>query len=302
MTDLCIAIVTMNRPEIIEDTLEHLDNKELIDNVLIVDGSDNSETKDVCSEHPVDYYRQESEGMTSARNEALEKCESDYIAFIDDDVRVSDSWYEAISETFKGENTVGVTGKLLGAETDLSGFPKKIRDFLFGGRESFGEIKDNGVINGDFFYDDKKEVDHMPGCNMAYRVSALNSVGGFQEKYDVGNSYREDTIASYLTSKKGKIIYNPQASLRHLAVDEEGDEKKWMFYNPYLTKYFLYKNSVVKNSINRLSYIINMQIRHVYFLLKSIIELNPYYLYYLYGEIQSFIDFILLDRKPREYI
>ncbi len=302
MADLEIAIVTMNRPDVLRETLNHLKNRDIVNQVFIVDGSDSDETKELCSEYSVEYYRQESSGMTSARNEALEHCDSEYIVFIDDDVRVSETWLESIEDAFKDEGVVGVTGKLENDGTDLDGFAKKVRDFLFGGRDSFGEIKDNSVINGDFFYDERKEVDHMPGCNMAYHVPTLKEAGGFDENIDVGNSYREDTIASYRVSQRGKIVYDPDASVNHLAVDEEGDEKKWMFYNPYLTKYFLAQNGIVNGLKGRLSYFVNKIARHTYFFGRSIANQNLMYRYYLYGELMSFKDFVLFDRKPREYV
>ncbi|MFB6214019.1 MAG: hypothetical protein ABEJ07_05650, partial [Candidatus Nanohaloarchaea archaeon] len=229
-------------------------------------------------------------------------CDSEYIVFIDDDVRVYDGWYEAVCEAFEDEKVVGVTGKLENEDLEIGGLARKVRDFLFGGRESLGEIKDNGVINGDFFYDKRKEVNHMPGCNMAYHVPTLEKVGGFQEEYDVGNSYREDTVASYLVGQKGKIVYEPGAAVDHLAVDEEGDRKKWMFYNPYLTKYFLSSNDVVSGLKGRLGYFVNKAARHAYFLGRRLANLDLMYRYYLYAELRSFLDFVVFDREPVEHV
>ncbi|MFB6199306.1 MAG: glycosyltransferase, partial [Candidatus Nanohaloarchaea archaeon] len=186
MDDFKIGLITRNRAGALENTLLDLREEGLLSKVFVVDGSDDRDSKSVCDDLDVGYHRQQSTGMTAARNEALEHCDSEYIVFIDDDVRVSDGWYEAVCEAFEDEKVVGVTGKLEGEELELGGFARKVRDFLFGGRESFGEISDNGVINGDFFYDKRKEVDHMPGCNMAYHVPTLEKIGGFQEEYDVG--------------------------------------------------------------------------------------------------------------------
>lgn len=302
MASVEIAIVTMNRPEVFRDTAKHLESQGLLEKLLVVDGSKDDKTKDICDEHGIEYHRQDSKGMTSARNEALEHCGSEYIVFIDDDVRISDTWYDAICEAFDEGNIVGVTGKLENDGLDMGGFAKKVRNFLFGGIESFGEVLDNGVINGDFFYDERREVDHMPGCNMAHHVPTLKEVGGFQEEYDVGNSYREDTIASYLVGQEGKIVYEPGASLEHLAVDEEGDKKNWMFYNPYLTKYFLHSNSIVSGLKNRVSYFVNKTARHAYFLGSSLADGNLIYRYYMYAELRSFIDFVVLNREPQEYV
>lgn len=295
-----IAIVTRNRSETLKDTLKYLDS-ELIRKMLVVDGSEEDKTKEICKNYPLEYLRQQSTGMTSARNEALEHCDSEYIVFIDDDVRVSGTWYDAICEAFEEEGVVGVTGKLEDESLELGGFARKVRDFLFGGRESFGEIKDNGVINGDFFYDERKVADHMPGCNMAYHVPTLEEAGGFDEDIDVGNSYREDTIASYRVSRKGKIVYKPEASVDHLAVEEDGDRKKWLFYNPYLTRYFLESEDVISGVKNWFSHGLVSATRHAFFLVQSLKNLKTDYLYYLYGDLRGCLDFHLLGRKPREH-
>lgn len=302
MTSVQIAVVTRNRASILKDTLSRLSELDLLDNVLIVDGSDNENTKDVCAAfEKISYYEQDSRGMTAARNEALEHSTSSWIAFIDDDVLVSDSWYSAIKKSAKRENVVAVTGKLEDEEIRLKGISKKIRDLLFGSKSKFGEITGSGIINGDFFYDEEKYVDHMPGCNMAYDRAKLEELGGFRKEYDVGNSYREDTVASYQMKKKGKIQYNPEASVNHLKAEENRSSRKWFFYNPYMTKYFLHQKEIVEGVQNRIRYFVNMLSRHIYFGLRCLKNRDPSYLYYLYGELSGFKDFIMLDRKPRNY-
>lgn len=297
-----IAIVTRNRPEILDNTLERIEKLGLINQVLVVDGSEGDLTKEKCDKYSLDYYRQESSGMTAARNEALKHTDKPYIVYIDDDVRVSDSWYSTIESELKNEKTVGVTGKLEDENLGLGGLAKRVRKFMFGSKENFGEILNNGVINGDFFYDKRKEVDHMPGCNMAYEVQTLKSCGGFEEEYDVGSSYREDTIASYKVSNEGKVIYSPEASLKHIKADEGRDEKKRLFYNTYLTRYFLTDQNIVEGLVNTLSHLIVTLARHGYYLGRSLRNLDSRYIFYLKGEIRGFIDFKLKDRKPQSYI
>lgn len=298
---LSIGIVTKNRAEILRDTLNRLSEIGIDDKVIVVDGSENERTRKVCQEYPLEYYKQKEGRRIRARNIALEKCESTYIAYIDDDTIVSEEWYESLKSTLEQENVLGATGKLEEEDISLTGVPRKIRDFLFGGKDVFGEVKSNGVINGDFFYDEKKEVDHLVGCNMAFDRKALLDVGGFNEEYDVGNAYREETEPSYKISRKGKLIYEHEASVKHLNVKEVEKRRKWMFYNPYLTKYFLHRNSVISGLSNRLSYLLNKASRHTYYFLQSISNRDKSYLYYLLGEIRSFRDFIISDRKPLEY-
>lgn len=300
--NLQIAIVTRNRPEILEDTLKRIEKLGLIEQVLVVDGSDGGRTKEKCDKYDLEYLGQASSGMTSARNEALEQTDKPYIVYIDDDVRISESWYDGLESELSQDDTVGATGTLEDDKLGLEGLAKTIRDFMFGTEENFGEILDNGVINGDFFYDKRKEVEHMPGCNMAFDVETLKSCGGFEEEYDVGNSYREDTVASYKVSKKGKIIYSPEASLNHVKADEGREEKKRLFYNPYLTRYFLTDQNLVNGITNTLKHVAVTLARHGYYFIRSLKNLDNRYVFYLKGELRGFIDFTLRDKEPQSYV
>ena len=302
MGDIQIAIVTKDRPEILKDTLLRLEELSLDNKSLIIDGSRGAETKKVSQNFESDYYRQDKGRRIQARNIALEKCDSDYLAFIDDDVFVSDSWFESMKNALEKEDVVGVTGRLKGENVEFGSVSGKIRSFLFGGKAVFGEILDNGVINGDFFYDEEKEVDHLVGCNMGVDVEAIKDVGGFNTDYDVGNAYREETEPTYLLKNKGRLIYDPSASLEHLGVNENEKRRRWLFYNPYLTKYFLNRNNVVKDIKGRLGYLINKIARHCFYLLTSIKNRDLTYKYYLLGELKGFNDFIIKDKKPQEHL
>lgn len=299
--DIKIGIVTKDRADVIKDTLERLSELKLDENVILVDGSEGNETKNISRKFSANYIRQKEGRRTRARNIALEECESDYIIYIDDDVIVSENWMDQMKRTLSKERVVGATGKLEGEAPSLSGISGNIREFLFGGKDDFGEILNNGVINGDFFYDDEKEVDHLVGCNMAFKTSVLREVGGFNEEYDVGNAYREETEPSYKAGQKGKLIYNPEASVNHLNEEEEEKQKRWMFYNPYLTKYFLRQNEIVKGVKGRISYLFNKFARHTFYLLRSLSRGDASYKYYLMGEIRGFKDFVLFDKNPFEY-
>lgn len=300
---LSIGIVTKDRPETIKGTLERLSELNLDDKVIVVDGSESEETEKVCDKFDVNYIEQDEGRRVAARNQVLENCETEYLAYIDDDAQVSNNWFEAIKENFEEENVVGVTGRLEGETPELGGISGKVRELLFGGKEDFGEILNNGVINGDFFYNERKEVDHMVGCNMAFDVEALREVGGFQEEYDIGNAYREETAPSYRMKNKGKIVYNPDTSVDHLKQgDEDHSDATWMFYNPYLTRYFLTQEDVIKGFSGHLEHFLITKLRHFYFLSKSILNKDMLYLYYLKGELLGIRDFLLFDRRPSEYV
>ncbi|MFB6199913.1 MAG: hypothetical protein ABEJ83_03475, partial [Candidatus Nanohaloarchaea archaeon] len=59
-----IAIVTMERHQELQETLDHLEDLGLIERVKVVDGSSGDMTKEVCGDFRADWSRQSSSGMT----------------------------------------------------------------------------------------------------------------------------------------------------------------------------------------------------------------------------------------------
>ncbi len=301
MIGLRIVIVSKNRPEPLRKTLDSMSRDGLEDQVLVLDGSQSAKTQDCCDELGVEHRFQESSGMTAARNEALDHVESDHVAFVDDDVRVSNSWYEAVQEAFDNEDVVGVTGKLENEDLELGNLSAYVRKVTFGAKKNFGEILPSGIVNGDFFYDEGKEVDHMPGCNMAFDVEALRRQGGFDEEFDVGSSYGEDTAASLRVAREGKIVYEPEASLKHLKVGENRNEDRRAFFDAYNTRFLQKKYDLVDGFSGLLRNLGVTALRHTYYLISSVSSASPpRFMSYFKGDVLGLWDFWLRDRKPSD--
>ncbi|MFK8214197.1 glycosyltransferase family 2 protein [Haloferax volcanii] len=281
-----IAIVTKDRPNSIETTLNRLESLDLTENIIVVDGSDSTKTKEICEKYSVGYFEQESNGMTAARNEAIEYCTSEYIAFIDDDVRVSDTWYDTLLNELKNPEVKGATGELLHEETDLTFIEAVARAVLYGAPQEPGFVRRDGTIGGQFDINQRSEVDHLPGCNMAYEVDALNKVGGFNTDFDRGNSYREETYTSYLVSQIGKLIYNPDASLDHLRIDENRDIRDTLYTMAYNTRLFIHKAGVVSGIQNHIKHILRVCLLNIAYFCKY----RKNYIHYLKGEVSSIVD------------
>jgi glycosyltransferase involved in cell wall biosynthesis len=64
-----VALVSRNRPEVLRETLVCLGDRGLLEHVVVLDGSDGSETGELCEEFGVEHHFQDSSGMTAARNE-----------------------------------------------------------------------------------------------------------------------------------------------------------------------------------------------------------------------------------------
>lgn len=144
-------------------------------------------------------------GLSEARNCGIRNCNSDIIAFIDDDGIADKNWLYEIIETFKNKNIVVVGGQVKPI------FSGKII------KESF-----NWIIG----CTDKMSIRPI-GCNMAIRKKIFEKVGCFNERLGrVKNklSIGEETelflkIKKY--NSKLEVIFNSKAIVYHNITKEK---------------------------------------------------------------------------------
>lgn len=248
MPEVAVIIPTYNRPKAVKETLDSLEEMEaMIEyDVLVVDDSDNEQTKKVVQGHSASpkYIRpEESKNLPHARNVGIEEAETGIIAFVDDDVRFYDGWIDAIVSTFKDSGDIGAVG---GPALEFeNGEPKN---------HIMEENKNQNIVAEEGFITEKStrwvplepvETDTLRGANMAFRKSSLEKVGGFDDGY-IGNCFREDTDVCVRIKDAGyKIIYHPRAQLEHLYIEEGGtrDKSKEFWYSlGYNQRRFIEKN------------------------------------------------------------
>jgi glycosyltransferase involved in cell wall biosynthesis len=213
---ITVVVCTRDRPMILRRCLESLKSLQY-DNfeVLVVDNaSRSSETKDVVTETPFRYQREDRPGLDWARNCGLQAANTEIVAYTDDDATVDPNWLNAIARGFADPQVSCVTGFVLPMEMqtdaqvlfeDNGGMRKGIWPRSFDRRN----IDDNALIATQLC---------GVGVNMAFRREALLEIGGFDVHLDVGTpshgSGDLDIFHRLLTS--GKIIrYEPSAVVWH---------------------------------------------------------------------------------------
>ncbi len=88
---ICAVIPTYNRADALRKALESVFCQSYAANeIVVVDDGSNDDTKAMIAEEfpGVDYYYQENQGVSSARNLGIEKSNSEWLAFLDSD----DQW------------------------------------------------------------------------------------------------------------------------------------------------------------------------------------------------------------------
>lgn len=110
-----VAICTFRRPDSLSKLLSDISGQRFLRvkgvelSILVVDNDDQCSARDVVTnagafiKYPVRYVSQPVKGLSTVRNTALECCEgADFVAFVDDDEHVIDTWLEEL--LFHGVN------------------------------------------------------------------------------------------------------------------------------------------------------------------------------------------------------
>lgn len=170
---LTVVVATRDRPEHLDACLTALAaSVRPGDEVVVVDSASSSdEPARVAWAHGVRLVRQHAPGASRARNAGWRAAGTAVVAFVDDDVRVHASWADAVRAVFFSRpDTSFVTGRLA-LSADDAGTERPVA-FI-----DHGEPYAIGVDTVD-------ELGH--GANLAVRRSALEAVGGYDERLGPG--------------------------------------------------------------------------------------------------------------------
>jgi GT2 family glycosyltransferase len=207
-----VVIITLTRPDCVQQCLDHLALQNRIpEQVIVVDSSPDERTTLVCNKFEESFvqflYIRNETGigrMTTSRNLALAHCNGEVISFIDDDAYAYPEWAEAVLTTLDDESISAVAGHVVGDTSDPN-LP-------------IGVIDNNGNVIGNFgkLVETPVEVEHAMGCNMSFRASVLAELAGFRTDYPA-SGFREDTDVFLRLKALGcRIVFQPKASVRHI--------------------------------------------------------------------------------------
>jgi len=198
--------------EAIESILEGEDiPKELI----VVDQSDVPQPTlaTLVTDRPCEirYVRPQNIGVSRARNAGAAVAQTEILAFTDDDVVVTHTWFGAlIRGLLAAPPRTVITGRVLESTKETSG--------AFAPSISKNEIPKlySGRINADVLY----------SGNMALCRSTVHEIGGFDEQLGPGTPFPagEDNDLGYRILEAGyRIFYEPRAVLYHRAWRGQSD-------------------------------------------------------------------------------
>ncbi len=189
-----VIVPTYNRAHLLKQllwSLAHQDYPKDRYEVIVVDDGSSDETSKVVNElrqqlpYALKYLQQIRRGPAAARNFGVQHSKGEILAFVDDDVTVAPDWLKnAVRQLAHAD---GVEGKTVPLGEQISPFIHKVHN-----------------LNGGQYLT----------CNIFYRRSVFEQVGGFDERFR--RAHREDTDLAWRVMDAGaKIVFAPDVVVFH---------------------------------------------------------------------------------------
>jgi GT2 family glycosyltransferase len=163
-----VVVCSYNGARTIRDTLDGLRSLDYPDfEVIVVNDGSTDDTPSIAAEYPVRLINTPNRGLSNARNTGWQAATGEIVAYIDDDAYPAPHWLHYLAYAFLTTDHVGVGGPNIAPPGD-----GPIAECI--ANAPGGPVH---VLLTDTL------AEHIPGCNMAFRRSALAEIGGFDPRY-----------------------------------------------------------------------------------------------------------------------
>ena len=195
---ISVVVCTHNGVRTIRDCctgLRRLDYPDL--EVIVVDDGSTDATAAIVQEYGFRLIRTANRGLASARNTGFLVASGEIIAYLDDDASPDPQWLKYLAATFMSTRHAAVGGPNIAPPGD-----GPIADCV--ARAPGGPVH---VLLSD------REAEHIPGCNMAFRRSALAAIDGFDPQFRAAG---DDVDVCWRLKERGRTIgFHPAAMVWH---------------------------------------------------------------------------------------
>ncbi len=214
-----VVICTRNRPEKLAVCLDAVSRQEYRQfEVVVVDNAPSDQrTRQLVATHNARYILEPIAGLARARNTGARSCQTEVIAYLDDDSIPDPEWLSALLPEFRDPQVMVVTGHILHVNLTSA---------------AFAEILTAPAPNGNPWFSrrhilDREDPSWLPtacfggmgdGGNMAFRRRAFDFWAGFDERLGRGGvlGAGEEHYAFFNILAMGyRVAYTPAAVIRH---------------------------------------------------------------------------------------
>ncbi|MBT8303393.1 MAG: glycosyltransferase [Bacteroidia bacterium] len=254
--EFSLIVCTYMRPKALTDLLNSVNEQtKYPDEIIIVDGSLNEETKNVISNAKysnLHYFlvEEKDRGLTKQRNFGINIASKDILCFLDDDIVLTPNYFEELIGTYREfPNATGIGGYIIGDiewkelkqgekamknEFQYDNFIRKLgsRNSL---RKKLGLLSNRPPGEMPEF-SNGLSISFLPPSNKVYKVDYfMGGVSSFKKslfddinfsEYFEGYGLYEDADFCLRASKKGDLYVNTRAQLYHYH-DDSGRPNKF---------------------------------------------------------------------------
>ena len=195
---ISIVVCTYNGSRTLRDCLEGIRGLEYPDfeTILVDDGSTDG-VHLIAAEFDVRVIRTKNRGLSAARNTGWQAATGEIVAYTDDDARPDPHWLHFLAWGFRTTSHAAIGGPNIAPPGD--GWIAECVANAPGGPMH--------VLVSD------TQAEHIPGCNMAFRRSALEAVGGFDPRFRTAGD--DVDLCWRLMDHGGTIGFHPGAMVWH---------------------------------------------------------------------------------------
>jgi len=166
--------------------------------VLLIDDGSTQDIASLARDFPaIRYVRQEHAGLSVARNLGASLANGEILAYTDDDCIADEDWLHYLATGFDDPHWVAAGGP------NIPPLPRNRTEAVVGaapGAPAHVLLTDT-------------EAEHLPGCNLAIRKTALEGIGGFRAQYRVAGD--DVDVCWRLREAGGRLRFVPGAMVWH---------------------------------------------------------------------------------------
>lgn len=196
--------------------------------VIIQDNGENKVKKhikeDIAGELDVCFLDLETNGLSESRNVCCQNCNTEYIHFLDDDVKISNNFVKNLKNKIKEIPNVAVIGGRV-----LPLFLNDPPDWITNSCLVYLSILDFGDKDLDF--NPSEGISWLVGANLCFKLSKIKQYGFF--KNYLGRMKHSDALLSgeenelvHKISESEKVIYSPNFTVYH-KISKDRLKKEW---------------------------------------------------------------------------
>ena len=264
---ISIVTPTLDRPDEVRDLLESSKGQTVLPlEVIVVDGAPplRDQTQRVVEDarHWAPFacrYRRQGGGTAVQRNAGIDQATGDYIAFIDDDIRLDQDFFERIMEVFAqdvGGRVGGITGYILNQHLDPNSSPRWrwYRRFrLFATYEPGRYDFESGYPINRYLqppHEGVREIDFM-GCGCAVWRRAVFEDGLRFSEFFTGYGVLEDAHLALRARRRWSLLECGRARCQHLRQAVGREDSRQIAWKSAVNYRFVFMDIVPQRTMSQ---------------------------------------------------